>query len=128
MDDAQLRTVWQQRQIDDRVAHLSQPLAVLTKRVLAKKVRQLSRLAAIWDEIVPQAIAEHTALESFVRGTLTVIVDTASHRFQLHTLLSNGLLKNLQSRFSGALERVKLVPGQFNSVDVAGSARYEFNA
>ena len=126
MDDAQLRTVWQQRQFNDHIAHLSQPLAFLTKRVLAKKVRQLSRLAVIWDEIIPQTIAEHTALESFIRGTLTVIVDTAAHRFQLHTLLNNGLLRDLQERFSGALERIKLIPGQFHAVDVAGSARYEF--
>ena len=36
MDDAQLRTVWQQRQFHDRVAPLSAPLATLMKHNLAQ--------------------------------------------------------------------------------------------
>ncbi len=126
MDDAQLRTVWQQRQIDDRIAHVSQPLAILTKHVLGKRFRQLRDLAAIWDELIPDSIAEHTALESFHRSVLTVIVDSAPHRFQLRTLLDGGLMRELQSRFSGALNKVRLIPGQFCSVDLAGRPRYEF--
>ena len=126
MDDAQLRTVWQQRQIDDRIAHISQPLAILTKHVLAKRFHQLRDLAAIWDELIPQPITEHTALESFHRGTLTVVVDSAAHRYQLRMLLDGGLMRELQGRFSGALNKVRLVPGQFYSVDLAGRPRYEF--
>ncbi len=125
MDEAQLRTVWQQRQFRDGAIHVGQPLAVLMKHTLAKRVRQLARLAEIWDDLLPGTVREHTALESFRRGVLTVIVDSAPHRFQLRTLLTGGLLKELQARFSGALGRVRLVPGQFSSVDVAGRRRYE---
>ncbi len=128
MDDAQLRTVWQQRQFNDRIAHISQPLTVLTKHVLAKRVRQLSKLAAIWDEVVPAEIAEHTALESFNRGVLKVIVDSAAHRFKLQMLLDGGLMAEIRSRFSGALDKVRLVPGQFYSVDLAGQPRYQFGS
>ena len=124
MDDAQLRTVWQQRQFADPIAPLGEPLAFFMKHQLARRVKQLSRLAEIWDEIIPDSIAEHTALEGFHRGTLTVIVDSASHRFQLQTLLLGGLLKELQSRFSGALNKVRLEPGQFQSIDLAGTPRY----
>ena len=126
MDDAQLRTVWQQRQVEDRTARLGQGVAVLMKYTLAKRVRQLSQLAEVWDEVVPESIRDHTALEGFQRGTLTVLVDSAPHRFQLKTLLAGGLMKHLQSRFSGALDKVRLVPGQFSSVDLAGDRRYEF--
>jgi hypothetical protein len=128
MDDAQLRTVWQQRQWDDGLAHISQPLAILTQHILAKRFRQLRDLAAIWDEVIPQAIAEHTALEGFTqhRGVLTVLVDSAAHRFQLKTLLDGGLMREIQARFSGALNKIRLVPGQFSSVDLAGRPRYEF--
>jgi hypothetical protein len=126
MDEAQLRTVWQQRQFRDGAVHVGQPLAVLMKHTLAKRVRQLASLAEIWDELVPESIREHTALESFRGGILTVIVDSTPHRFHLRTLLAGGLLKELQARFSGALSRVRLVPGQFSSVDVAGRRRYEF--
>lgn len=126
MDDAQLRTIWQQRQFRDRTAHLGQPLALLMKHTLEKRVRQLSDLAGVWDEVVPETVREHTALESFQRGVLTVIVDSAPHRFQLKTLLSGGLLRAIRARFSGALNKIRLVPGQFSSVDLAGQRRYEW--
>ncbi|HUS90641.1 MAG TPA: DciA family protein [Phycisphaerae bacterium] len=125
MDDAQLRTVWQQRQFNDRVAQLSHPLTIVEK-ALRKRARQVSKLAEIWDEVIPGSIREHTALESFQKGTLTVIVDSAAHRFRLRTLLAGGLMKELRARFSGSLERVRLVPGQFSSVDLAGNRRYEW--
>ncbi len=126
MDDAQLRTVWQQRQFNDRTTHLGEPLAVLMKHKLSKRFRQLSRLAAIWDEVVPEPIRDHTALEAFAGGVLTVVVDSAPHRFQLQTLLRGGLLKAIRAGFSGTVNRVRLVPGQFASVDLAGDRRYEF--
>ena len=85
MDDARLRTVWQQRQVPGRSAHLSEPITLLMKHTLQKKVRQLGKLGEIWDEVVPQSIAAHTTLENFSRGVLTVLVDSSAHRFQLQT-------------------------------------------
>ena len=126
MDDARLRTIWHQRQFPVGPSHLSGPLTVLMKHRLGKKVRQLGKLSNIWDEVVPREIASHTALESFSRGVMTVLVDSAAHRFQLQTLLMGGLLKMIQSRFAGALNKVRLVPGQFYSVDLTGAPRYEF--
>lgn len=126
MDDAQLRTVWQQRQFRDGATHLSLPLTFLMEKTLKKRVRQLSSLAEVWDEVIPESIRDHTALESFKSGVLTVIVDSAPHRFQLKTLLSAGLLKEIRDRFSAPLETVRLTPGQFCSVDLAGDRRYEF--
>ena len=126
MDDAQLRTIWHQRQFPSRLAPLTEPLTYLMKYKLGKRVRQVGQLAALWDEMVPDIIRDHTALDSFQRGTLTVLVDSPSHRFHLQTLLNGGLTKALQDRFSGALNKVRLVPGQFYSIDLAGQRRYEF--
>lgn len=127
MDDAQLRTIWQQRQYDSRIACLSEPLAVLMKHKLAKRVKQLGQLGTIWDEMVPHPIQDHTALDSFQRGVLTVLVDSASHRFHLQTLMTGGLMKEIQQRFVGALNKIRLIPGQFYSVDLeTGQKRYEF--
>ena len=125
MDDAQLRTVWQQRQLDEPATLLGESLAVFMKRKLAKRVRQLSSLAAIWDEVIPEEISRHTALEGLHRGVLTVLVDSAPHRFQLKTLLDAGLKAEIRARYGGPLNRVRLVPGQFFSVDVRGAPRYE---
>ncbi len=126
MDDAQLRTVWQQRQFSHRTSHISQSVTYLMKYTLAKRVRQLSKLGEVWDEVVPQELSEHTALESFNRGVLSVLVDSASHRFQLQTMLDGGLTGEIRSRFSGALNKIKLVMGQFYAIDLNGSQRYEF--
>jgi len=126
MDDAQLHTVWQQRQFHPNISHISEPVAGLMKHTLAKRVRQLSKLAAVWDELIPPEMREHTALESFHRGVLTVLVDSSAHRFQLETLLVGGLLRELRSRFHEPLARVRLRPGQFYSIDLTGEPRYEF--
>ncbi len=126
MDDAQLRTIWQQRQFNDRSAPLGQPLAMLMKHVLAKRVRQLGGLAKIWDDVLPRTIRDHTALECFNRGVLTVLVDSAAHRYQLQMLLTGGVEREIRSRFTGALNKIRLVPGQFYAVDIAGAQRYEF--
>jgi predicted nucleic acid-binding Zn ribbon protein len=125
MDDAQLRTVWNNAQQPPRLAHLSEPMTLLVKRTLAKKVRQVGQIAAIWDELVPDDLARHTALEGLNRGVLRVTVDSASHRYQLRTLLDGGLMAQLQDRFGGTLRKVTLLPGQFCSVDLAGQRRYE---
>lgn len=126
MDDAQLQTIWRQRQAPNRTAHLGQPLAYLMKHTLGKRVRQVSRLAEIWDEMIPEEIRDHTALDSFQRGVLTVLVDSPAHRFHLQNLLVGGMLRQMQEQFSGTLRKVRLVPGQFYSVDISGARRYEF--
>ena len=126
MNEAQLRTVWQQRQFNDPAIPLSQPIGILMKHTLAKRAKQLGQLSEIWDEVVPEEIAEHTALEGFHRSVLTVMVDSAPHRYQLQTILAGGLTKEIQSRFPGALNKIRLIPGQFYAIDLAGTQRYEF--
>jgi hypothetical protein len=126
MDDSQLQTLWLQRQSEDRISHLAQPMAVLMKHTLGKKVRQLSKLAVVWDEVLPASIREHTALDSFRRGVLTVMVDSSSHRYQLQMLLTAGLMTEIRNRFSGPLNKIRLIPGQFCSIDIeTGTKRYD---
>ncbi len=126
MDDRQLRTTWLNRQRPDRVSHLSEPLTSFMKKTLARRVRQLSRIAEVWDAILPPEVRDHTALESFSRGTLTVVVDSAAHRFELQTLLRGGLQRELGRQCPEAINKIRLVPGQFSSVDLNGESRYEF--
>ncbi|MBN1556094.1 MAG: DUF721 domain-containing protein [Phycisphaerae bacterium] len=126
MDDAQLQTIWQQRRVDSGATPLGAVLGAFMKHHLGRRVKQLSELAILWDEIIPADLRRHTALDHFQRGVLTVMVDSASHRFQLQTLLRDGLLKAIRQRFTGALDRIRLVPGQFYTVDAeTGRQRYE---
>ena len=124
MDESQLRNVWRNRQRPNRIAPLSQPLDHLVKHQLARRVRQVGQLSAVWDECIPDSVREHTALLSFRLGTLTVAVDSAAHRYQLQTLLQSGLLDAIRERFAaGALNRVRLVPGQFDSIEMPDRRR-----
>jgi len=88
----------------------------MTRR-LARRVRQIGRVSIVWDECIPEYIRDHTALVSFARGTLTVAVDSAAHRYQLQQLLRNGLEQAVRERIPGALDRIKLVPGTFDALD-----------
>lgn len=123
MDESQLGNVWHNRQNRDGIAPLAEPLIHLMETHLAKRVRQIGALAAIWDECIPEYIREHTALVNFARGTLTVAVDSAAHRYQLQLRLRNGLQEAIRERFPGSVNRIRLVPGQFDSLDLSGNQR-----
>ncbi|HDZ21214.1 MAG TPA: DUF721 domain-containing protein [Phycisphaerae bacterium] len=128
MDDAQLQAIWQRRQRPLRAAPLAQPLGNLMKHTLGKRARQLGKLSEVWDELIPPELRDHTALEGFYRGVLTVMVDSAAHRFNLQTLLTGGLLKEIRARCPEAINKIRLVPGQFYTVDAeTGSRRYGFS-
>ena len=70
MDDQQLKTAWQNRQWTDTVRHMSEPLTMLMKHTLAKRVRQLGALAGIWDEVIPADLREADLLMVVTRDEL----------------------------------------------------------
>ncbi len=117
MDESQLRRVWENRQPRQRMSPLSDPLGHLMEHRLAKRVRQIGLVSVVWDECIPDYIRDHTALVSFARGTLTVAVDSAAHRYELQHLLRGGLEGAVRERLPGALNRIKLVPGAFDALD-----------
>ncbi len=123
MDERHLRNVWQNRQRRDRTASLAEPLSYLMKRRLARRVRQVGQLSAVWDECIPQYIREHTALVGYARGVLTVAVDSAPHRYQLKMLLANGLEEAIRERTAGPLNRVRLLPGRFDYLEMPDRRR-----
>ncbi|KKL57022.1 hypothetical protein LCGC14_2239580 [marine sediment metagenome] len=123
MDESQLRHVWQNRQRRDRITSLAMPLAALMKHRLARRVKQIGHVCVVWDECIPEYIREHTALVGFSRGTLTVAVDSAAHRYQLQQLLRSGLQQAIRERLPQALNRVKLTPGNFDAIDMPDRQR-----
>lgn len=65
------------------------------KQSVAKRQTKLEKIAAYWGQLVPELLSEHCALEGYTRGTLTVMVDSSSHLYQLKTLLLAGLEQQL---------------------------------
>ena len=79
------------------------------KREVEKPYKQLHAMAVIWDELVPEAMAEHVWLESLSRGVLRVAVDSSAALYELDRLLREGLEQELIRRHKGpAFRSVKL--------------------
>ncbi|HNX26412.1 MAG TPA: DciA family protein [Phycisphaerae bacterium] len=106
---------------------LAAPLTMLMKHQIGRRVKKLSELSVIWDELLPDIIREHTVLDDFNNGTLKVVVDSPAVRFELQTILRSGIERELKTRFGGALNKIKIVPGQFYTLDrETGQPRYSF--
>ena len=123
MDETRLRHIWQNRQRPIRIAPLGPALEWLMQHRLAKRVRQVGQFAAVWDECIPDYLRQHTALVGLKGGVVTVAVDSAPHRYQLHTLLASGLLDAIRQRYGGPIDRIKLVPGQCDFLEMPDTPR-----
>jgi hypothetical protein len=84
------------------------------KQSVQKRQTRLSRIGESWEKLVPPMFTEHCALESLHRGSLTVLVDTAAHLYELKQLLLAGLQQQLllACRTAG-LSKIILKPGRW---------------
>lgn len=84
------------------------------KGSVQKRHDKFGKLADAWATLVPELLAEHACLESFARGTLTVLVDSASHLYDLKQLLLAGLEKQLLLACrSAGLKKIVLKKGRW---------------
>src|SRR5215467_5106287 len=61
------------------------------KQSVQRPQRKFGAISECWSTLIPSTFLEHTALQSFSKGTLTVLVDSSSHLYELRTLLLSGL-------------------------------------
>ena len=84
------------------------------KQSVAKRQTKLCQIAAHWAVLVPPTLDAHCALESLHRGSLTVIVDSSSHLYELKQLLLAGLQDQLLLACKPTgLRKVALRPGRW---------------
>ncbi len=84
------------------------------KQSVAKRQVKLVQIAEAWQQLVPQMLNEHCALESLNRGTLAVLVDSSSHLYELKQLLLAGLQDQLMLACRAAgLRKINLRPGRW---------------
>ena len=104
-------------------------LIAFFKQNVQKRQNRFGPVAETWSRLVPEILLEHTALESFNRGQLTVLVDSSSHLYELRQLLLAGLQKQilLACKASG-LRKIVLKPGRWydNRGDAPGDKRIRF--
>jgi hypothetical protein len=84
------------------------------KQSVAKRQTKLVKIAECWEVLVPATLNDHCALESLNRGTLTVLVDSSSHLYELKQLLLAGLQDQLlMACKSAGLRKISLKPGRW---------------
>lgn len=114
--EAELRrlTTIKQRRTDFASA-LGPEMVNFFQHSVQKRQTKLTQLAACWSQLVPETLADHCTLDSLSRGTLVVLVDSASHLYELKQLLLAGLQQQLilACKFAG-LKKITLKPGRLD--------------
>jgi hypothetical protein len=84
------------------------------KQCVAKRQTHLGKIAEAWGTLVPLSLSEHCSLESLSRGTLTVVVDSSSHLYELKQLLLAGIQQQMfLACKSTGLKKISLKPGRW---------------
>lgn len=125
--EAALHRLQKVKQIDHpKPVALGPEMIQFFKQGIEKRHAKFGGISECWSRLVPEMINEHCCLESFHRGTLTVIVDTAAHLYELKQLLLAGLQKQLLTACKSAgLRRIALKRGTWYDGDPgAGKLRF----
>lgn len=92
---------------------VGEDMAAFFRQVDRRRPR-LQALGRAWEGLVPELFLRHTCLETFSGGTLTVLVDSGTHLYELKQLLMAGLEKQLVVACKSAgLRKVVLKKGQW---------------
>jgi|SRR5579884_1582089 len=98
------------------------------KQSVQKRQTKFGNIAQCWSQLVPESLNVHCALESFSRGTLTVLVDSASHLYELKQLLLAGIQQQLVLSCKAAgLRKIVLKPGRWYDGEGAASPKLRFD-
>ena len=108
-------------------APLGQEMISFFKQSVEKRHTKLSKIAECWSSLVPDTLNDHCALEGFSRGSLTVIVDSSPHLYELKQLLLAGLEQQLLLACkSTGLRKISLKPGRWYDDGDTGDRKLRF--
>ena len=97
---------------------IGQDLIAFFKQSVEKRQGKFAKIADVWNRLIPPAMLNHCALDSFTRGSLTVIVDSSPHLYEMKQLLLAGLQKQLLLACKSAgLKKISLKPGRWYDGD-----------
>ncbi len=98
------------------------------KQCVTKRQTHLGKIAEAWGTLVPETLSDHCSLESLSRGTLTVIVDSSSHLYELKQLLLAGLQQQLLLACKSAgLRKIALRQGRWDEAADPAAPRPKFD-
>ena len=127
--DLELSRLFEAKRVDNAAAApLGPEMIGFFERSVQKRQSKLSHIASRWTQLVPQSLSDHCALESFSRGTLAVLVDSASHLYELKQLLLAGIEQQLLLACrSAGLRKVVLKPGRWYEPTADASRKLRFD-
>ena len=128
LEYADLQRVHRVKQTAPKVTEALGPqLLAFFEKSVAKRQTKLAKVSECWCRLIPQTLCDHCALEGFVRGTLTVQVDSSSHLYELKLLLLAGIEEQLKlaCRASG-LRKIVLRAGRWYDGEAGGDRRIRF--
>lgn len=100
--------------IRKEISALGPEMLTFFKQNVQKRQTKFAPIAECWSQLIPDFLLQHTALESFTRGQLTVLVDSSPHLYELNQLLLAGVRKQLLLGCKGAgLRKIVLKPGRW---------------
>ncbi|HEX2972785.1 MAG TPA: DciA family protein [Tepidisphaeraceae bacterium] len=113
--DAELKRLQRFKQVEPApFAAMGKEIVSFFKQSVEKRQTKLGKIADAWTCLVPPLLLDHCALESLNRGTLTVLVDSSAHLYDLKQLLLAGLEKQLLLACKSAgLRKITLKPGRW---------------
>jgi hypothetical protein len=92
-----------------------------------KRKNKFGKIGECWAKLIPETLNDHCALESFHRGTLTVLVDSSAHLYELKQLLLAGLQQQLLLACKAAgLRKIALKPGRWYGDGEEGGRKLDF--
>lgn len=84
------------------------------KQSVQKRQTRLGAIGECWGRLVPELLSDHCSLEALHRGTLSVVVDSSSHLYELKQLLLAGLERQLLLACKSAgLRKIALKQGRW---------------
>jgi len=87
------------------------------KHSVEKRQTKLGKICERWAELTPETLSAHCVLDSLHRGTLTVLVDSSSHLYELRQLLLAGLEQQLLLACKNVgLRKINLKAGRGNDL------------
>jgi hypothetical protein len=128
-EDAELTRLNRVKQPGPReTPKLGGELVTFFKQSVEKRQTKLGKIATSWGRLVPETLTDHCALESFHRGTLTVIVDSSPHLYELKQLLLAGLQQQLLLACkSSGLSKINLKHGKWYDAPADGDRKLRFD-
>ena len=116
MEDGQLGWIIKNRSARDRSQPLGVILGGMAGTIWFKQQKHLGEVVAALHELLPPELADHIAVEGLRRGTLHLLVDSATHRYELE-MHKEALLEALNQQVNGVFIRdIRLTLGRLDEL------------